>query len=66
MSLKFNIYAAIGVPELWRYRDQQLPVYQLVENQYSLSQNSLAFPLLPLGEIPHFSEQSKTLGLKQF
>ena len=43
---KFNIYAALGVPELWRYRKQTLQVYQLVEGNYELSDKSLAFPLI--------------------
>ncbi len=59
---KFNIYAALGVPELWRYRKQTLQVYQLVEGKYEQSDKSLAFPVLPIAEIPSFIEQSKTIG----
>jgi Uma2 family endonuclease len=59
---KFNIYAALGVPELWRYRKQTLQVYQLVEGKYEQAAKSLAFPSLPIVEIPGFIEQSKTIG----
>ena len=59
---KFNIYASLGVPELWRYRKQSLQVYQLVEGNYQLSEISLAFPFLPIAEIPGFIEQSKIIG----
>ncbi|HEY9743299.1 MAG TPA: Uma2 family endonuclease [Coleofasciculaceae cyanobacterium] len=59
---KFNIYAALGVPELWRYRQQTLQVYQLVEGKYEQAAKSLAFPFLPIVEIPGFIEQSKTIG----
>ncbi len=59
---KFNIYAALGVPELWRYRKQTLQVYQLVEGKYEQAAKSLAFPFLPIVEIPGFIEQSKTIG----
>ncbi|HAA30832.1 MAG TPA: hypothetical protein DCE56_27975 [Cyanobacteria bacterium UBA8553] len=59
---KFTIYASLGVPELWRYRRQTLQVYQLVEGNYELSDTSLAFPFLPIAEIPGFIEQSKTIG----
>jgi Uma2 family endonuclease len=59
---KFNIYASLGVPELWRYRKQSLQVYQLVEGKYEQSDKSLAFPILPIAEIPGFIEQSKTIG----
>lgn len=59
---KFTIYASLGVPELWRYRNQTLDIYQLVGNRYELSDKSLAFPFLPASEIPEFIEQSKTAG----
>ena len=59
---KFSIYAALGVPEIWRYRNQCLQVYQLVEGNYEERENSLAFPFLPIAEIPAFIEQSKTIG----
>lgn len=59
---KFNIYASLGVPELWRYRRQSLEVYQLVEGNYELSQTSLVFPFLPIAEIPGLIEQSKVVG----
>lgn len=59
---KFNIYASLGVPELWRYRKPSLQVYQLVEGEYQLTDKSLAFPFIPIAEIPGFIEQSKTIG----
>ena len=59
---KFNIYASLGVPELWRYRKQTLQVYQLIEGKYEQTGQSLAFPFLPIPEIPGFIEQSKTIG----
>jgi hypothetical protein len=59
---KFNIYASLGVPELWRYRKQSLQVYRLVEGKYEQTDESLAFPFLPIAEIPGFIEQSRTIG----
>lgn len=59
---KFGIYAALGVPELWRYRQQTLEVYQLVGDFYELSATSIAFPFLPIAEVPSFIEQAKTIG----
>ncbi|MEG3921219.1 Uma2 family endonuclease [Microcoleus sp. T3_A4] len=59
---KDSIYAALGVPELWRYRRQSLQVYQLVEEKYEMCDRSLAFPFLPVAEIPGFIEQSRTVG----
>ncbi|MEZ2227814.1 MAG: Uma2 family endonuclease [Microcoleus sp.] len=59
---KDAIYADLGVPELWRYRRQSLQVYQLVEGKYQKCDRSLAFPFLPVAEIPGFIEQSRTIG----
>jgi len=59
---KQSIYAALGVPELWRYTRQTLQVYQLVEGEYELREQSMTFPFLPVTEIPGFIEQSNTQG----
>ncbi len=59
---KFNIYASLGVPEVWSYRKQSLQVYQLVEGKYEKMDKSLAFPCIPIAEIPGFIEQSRTIG----
>jgi len=59
---KFSIYAAIGVPEIGRYRNQSLVGYLLVEGNYEERENSLAFPFLPIAQIPGFIEPSKSIG----
>lgn len=59
---KFAIYAAMGVPEIWRYRNQSLVVYYLVEGNYAERENSLVFPFLPIAQIPVLIEQSKSIG----
>jgi Uma2 family endonuclease len=59
---KDSIYAALGVLELWRYRRESLQVYQLVDGKYEKCEISLAFPILPVAEIPGFIEQSRTVG----
>ncbi len=59
---KFAIYAALGVPEIWRYRRQTLEAYQLVEGKYESVAQSVVFPFLPIAEIPEFIEQSKAIG----
>ncbi|WP_009632251.1 Uma2 family endonuclease [Synechocystis sp. PCC 7509] len=59
---KFDIYAAFGVPELWRYRQQTLEVYNLIGEKYELSTTSIVFPFLPIAEVPSFIEQAKTIG----
>jgi Uma2 family endonuclease len=59
---KFEIYAALGVPEIWRYRKQTLEVYQLQEDQYEQCDASLVFPFLPIAEVPVLIAQSREVG----
>lgn len=59
---KFTLYASLGVPELWRYRKQMLEVYHLIEGAYVQAEQSLAFPMLPITEVPGFIEQSGAIG----
>jgi Uma2 family endonuclease len=59
---KFNIYAALGVTELWRYDGQNLKFYQLIEGRYVECKFSIAFPLVSMSDISRFIEQSKTSG----
>jgi len=59
---KEALYSALGVPELWRYTKKTLLVYQRVEGGYEQCDRSLAFPFLPITEIPSFIEQSRTIG----
>jgi len=59
---KLPIYAALGVPEIWRYRRESLQVYHLVDGKYEMCDRSLAFSFLPVAEIPGFIEQSRTIG----
>src|SRR5882672_4703239 len=47
-----SIYAALGVPELWRCNGNRLEVLLLGTNgAYQLSTKSLAFPFLPVDQI---------------
>lgn len=43
---KFNIYSALGVPEIWRIKGDSLQIYLLVENNYEQSPASRAFTFL--------------------
>ncbi|MDY6783723.1 MAG: Uma2 family endonuclease [Cyanobacteriota bacterium] len=44
-------YRMLGVPELWRYRQQALQIHVLQGGQYVESDSSLAFPGLPIIEL---------------
>lgn len=59
---KLEIYASLGVPEFWRYRRSNIQVYRLIAGKYEPSDRSLAFPFLPIAEVPGFIAQSQTIG----
>ncbi len=59
---KLAIYAALGVPELWRYDEPVLLLYQLQGGRYVQCANSPTFAQLPLTEIPQFLEDSLRIG----
>ncbi|MEA5469445.1 Uma2 family endonuclease [Spirulina sp. 06S082] len=59
---KFSIYEAFGIPEIWRYSDGELQVYQLIEGKYQKCDRSLTFSFLPIAEIPDYIEKSKKIG----
>lgn len=47
---RLSIYAAIGIPEIWRLENDQLQVYSLVDGRYSVVPQSPSFPFLPMAE----------------
>jgi Uma2 family endonuclease len=59
---KFPIYAALGVPELWRYKNDGVKFYQLVNGEYDEVESSPAFPFLSSSTITHFLLQGITDG----
>ncbi|MFL6208343.1 MAG: Uma2 family endonuclease [Pyrinomonadaceae bacterium] len=59
---KFPIYAALGVPEIWRYDGAEATFFALVGTSYQAIANSRAFPALPASVLTEFIEQSKTQG----
>jgi Uma2 family endonuclease len=61
-QFKFPIYAALGVPEIWRYDGSQAYFYHLAGEQYVETSHSQAFPFLPSTVLAQFIEQSKTEG----
>ena len=46
-----NAYIAIGVPEVWIYKEQQLTINILNDNSYIPSSNSLVFPDSPIMQL---------------
>ena len=59
---KFPIYAAFGVPEIWRYDGKRGAIYHLAGQEYVEAASSLSFPCLTAKAMTQFLEQSKTQG----
>jgi Uma2 family endonuclease len=59
---RMGIYAALRVPEIWRYDVETLRVELLQpDGTYSASETSLASPFLPLAEVVRFLQQGETM-----
>jgi hypothetical protein len=63
-SGKLPIYAALGVPEIWRYDGSEFSLWQLAGQAYVPSSHSLAFPILTVAELAGFLSRSQTQGRK--
>lgn len=59
---RFHIYASLGVPELWRYDEEQFEIYHLVGTDYVASPGSLAFPFLTSNVLFRSLERSRNDG----
>ena len=51
------VYAALGVPELWRWDGKRLTVLVLVDGRYEPREQSLAFPFLPMDRFQQFLQR---------
>lgn len=67
---KHPIYAAIGVPELWRFDGKHLTVLRLRGGKYSATNSSKLFPFLPMEQFQHFvmrlSSERSPIVLREF
>lgn len=59
---RMQLYAALGVPEFWRYDGKVLRIYRLENGQYILCKNSQIFAPIVLSEIPRFLAENKKIG----
>lgn len=57
-----SIYAAMGVPEIWRCDRGVVKFLQLTAGKYMMTERSLAFPILSVNELMQFFSQNQTLG----
>lgn len=58
---KLPIYAALGVPELWRWRAEVLTVYRLVGDEYVVQTQSDALPGFPFEQLVKALAQRQTV-----
>jgi Uma2 family endonuclease len=56
---RLEIYAALGVPEVWRYDGTRVIIYQLEDRQYQECKASPMFPFLSKTDILRFLELRK-------
>lgn len=56
---RLEIYAALGVPEVWRYDGKTLVIYRLENQAYLLCDYSVAFPFLASSDLERFLEQKR-------
>ncbi|MEK7724970.1 MAG: Uma2 family endonuclease [Acidobacteriota bacterium] len=57
-----NIFAAFGVPEIWRYDGDKMQILQLNKNKYVEINNSLALPKITVEKLSEFISKSETLS----
>lgn len=59
---KLQLYAAMGIPEFWRYNGNVLRIYQLKSGKYLEENQSMTFAPIPVTEIPRFLQESRDIG----
>ncbi len=67
---RMSIYAALGVPEIWRYDGQSLVILNLYSSEYVVQDKSIAIPVLTAEAMLEFLALRTTIGetslVKQF
>jgi Uma2 family endonuclease len=56
------IYAALGVPEIWRYRTRRVECLHLIDGEYHVRKRSLAFSFLEPALLQRFIEMAVVDG----
>jgi len=56
-----QVYADLGVPEVWIYNGSRLKINRLEDGGYVECDRSLAFPSVAILEIVSFLEQAETM-----
>jgi Uma2 family endonuclease len=56
---RLSLYAALGVPEVWRYHKSELTVYLLHQGEYAEAPASRALPMLTSGALTDFLNRNE-------
>ncbi len=56
---KFPIFAAFGVPEVWRYDGERVEVFKLEAGKYVKAENSLCLPVMSGEALTEFLQSSR-------
>ena len=57
---KLPIYAALGVPEVWRYTAGEVEIRCLTADAYVVSDSSRALPGINAGTVTRFIDEART------
>ena len=63
---RMSIFAAIGIPEVWRYDGERLTIYLLQNNEYQISETSSVLPKVTGDELSELIETGKNSTRKEF
>ncbi|HWS86441.1 MAG TPA: Uma2 family endonuclease [Pyrinomonadaceae bacterium] len=63
---KFPIYAALGVPEIWRYDGRAATIFRLEGGGYVEAGESAALPRLTSGDLSRFVAEGTTAGRREW
>jgi Uma2 family endonuclease len=58
---KLLIYAALGIPEVWRYTRAGLTLYQLLQDEYAPTEVSRVLPGIRRQDLSHFLDTARTM-----
>ena len=56
---KLPIFAAVGIPEVWRYRGGEVTIFLLESGRYSEAPRSRAFPVVTSEALARFLTESQ-------
>ncbi|ERN41378.1 uncharacterized protein conserved in cyanobacteria [Rubidibacter lacunae KORDI 51-2] len=56
------IYAALGIPEVWRYDGEKLTIYHLFKGAYNPQEASVALPILSAEDVLRFLQARQRSG----